>query len=205
MKYHKIHYTLSDGSLLAFKRFNLFSSPWDDDVDTTAPLDEVERIYTVKDVPGKYKDITKTSFGQAIRRRFCQSRMHIKVCIKVRVISLLEETNSGGTPDCISFEALRWGFLHVRYHAKCKPRGQHCFDAFVHYKCMDDESQNCKQASIDYKQYLHKLQNIKPANRYLPGIIRPAWFDILMESDHHKFKKLLYQELKHMYQKKCKL
>ena len=59
MKYHKIHYTLSDGSLLAFKRFNLFSSPWDDDVDTTAPLDEVERIYTVKDVPGKYKDITK--------------------------------------------------------------------------------------------------------------------------------------------------
>ena len=184
MKYHKIHYTLSDGSLLAFKRFNLFSSPWDDDVDTTAPLDEVERIYTVKDVPGKYKDITKTSFGQAIHRRFCRGRAHIKVCIKVRVISLLEETNSGGTPDCISFEALRWGFLHVRYHIECKPGGGlPTLDLFIHYKCMNNESENCRQGRNDFYGYLHGLKNVRPGRRFGVGF-RPEWFDILMDPNY---------------------
>ena len=34
------------------------------------------------------------------------------------------------------------------------------------------------------------MTNIKPANQYLPGIIRPAWFDILMGPDH-EFQKVI--------------
>ena len=47
---------------------------------------------------------------------------------------MLEETGNkenGIKPDCISFEALNWGFLHVRYHNQCAAKGQKIFDIFT--------------------------------------------------------------------------
>ena len=178
MKYHKIHYTLSDGSLLAYQRFHLFASPWDDDIDITAPMDEIERIFTVENVAGKYNDVTTTRYGDSIYNQYCKSRVHLSTCFKVRVIAL-EETamtkHGGGTPDCISFEALRWGFLHVRYHIECKPGGGFpTLDLFIHYKCMNNESENCRQGRNDFYGYLHGLKNVRPGRRFGVGF-RPEW------------------------------
>ena len=185
MNYHKLRQTISDGALLAMERFNLFASPWDDDVDTTVPLDEAERIFQVPDVPGKYTDISRSRPGLAIYHQYCRGSNHMNVCFKVRII-MLEETGNkenGIKPDCISFEALNWGFLHVRYHNQCAAKGQKIFDIFIHYKCLNDESTYCETASSDYYDYIAQLTSVKPGKRFGGGF-RPEWFDILVDVEH---------------------
>ncbi len=183
MHYHKLRYTISDGALLAVERFNLFASPWDDDIDTTVPLDEAERVFQVREVPGKYTDVSRSKAGVAIYRKYCRGIAHANVCFKVRIIRLEETAKNGGSPDCISFEALNWGFLHVRYHNGCEASGQKIFDIFIHYKCLNDESKNCQQASEDYYDYITQLTNVLPGKRFGGGF-RPEWFDILVDVEH---------------------
>ena len=40
----------------------------------------------------------------------------------------LEETvgPNGAPPDCVSFEALNWGFLHIRYHEAVRRMAKKC-------------------------------------------------------------------------------
>ena len=175
---------MSDGALLAITRFNIFASPWDDDVDVTCPLDIAEKIYRVPDVPGKYKDISKSEPALKIFRKYCRGKAHYNICFKIGVVALEETIRApGDPPDCISFEALNWGFLHIRYHEACEPFGQKMFDVFIHYKCLDSNSPHCERASIDYYDYLAQLTNVKPGQRFGGGF-RPEWFDILVDVEH---------------------
>jgi hypothetical protein len=103
MHYFELPYTISDGTLLAQHRFNLFASPWDDGIDITAPLDVAEKIFKIRNQKNRYTDISKEKAGIFIYHKYCRWRAHLNVCFKIRVIKL--EQNDG---DCLSFEALNW-------------------------------------------------------------------------------------------------
>jgi len=167
-----INYVFTDGSALALERFGLLSSPWDDDIDATIPLEEYYSLLWAPVNTKLYKDISLTSLGKQADKVICRSGNHKYRCHKLRLVEILETKQD----DCISIEALEWG-LQIRFHELCysiidtKQKVFHkpvkMMDIFMTHKCskFSANSFGCKQSEKRYARYIQRISNLR-TNEY---------------------------------------
>ena len=167
---NKIHVVFTDGSALALERFGLLASPWDDDVDVGyIELDvALELVSPNANIHPAYIDISSSSKGERARSHYCELEVHKKACVGFKLFQFAYEN----TNDCISFELLNWGFYQVRYHPRCKPKGEKTFDLWINYKCKNEESTKCKEASIIFESYIRNTKGLQKGERSKNGLKR---------------------------------
>jgi UDP-sugar transporter A1/2/3 len=165
---HKLPFVYSDGSAVAIERFGMLSSPWDDDIDMCMMMDEGISIFTMveRKLHPAYVDITETKNGTAAKAHFCGHKAHVKACVGFRMFLL------AGMNDCISFEALNWGFIQARYHPNCARGGSKVFDVWLNYKCRDGASKTCTNAQLAFKSYINSVKGLPKGKRTSNGLLR---------------------------------
>ena len=174
-KDHKLDLVFSDDSALAMERFDMIAAPWQKDVVAAMGYDDVASVFTMalKKVHPAYEDVTTSSKGQAAFRYHCQHESHKGVCSGFRVLSIV------GTNDCLSFEALTWGFAQVRYHPNCQKDGAKVMDVWMTHKCRQAETKACKTGAKTFKSYLDTLNKLKTGQKTKNGLSKDA-FGLLM-------------------------
>jgi hypothetical protein len=163
---HKIPFVYSDGSALAIERFDMLSSPWDDDIDMCMMLDEGVSIFTMSNdkLHPAYLDVSKSRKAQQVFENYCLHESHKHACVGFRMVLLI------GTDDCISFEALSWGFAQIRYHVGCGKSGIKVMDGWFDFECRDDKSKPCLQAKKNFKSYINQMRTLPAGKRTSNGL-----------------------------------
>ena len=80
-----------------------------------------------------------------------------------------------GTRNCISFEALSWGFIQTRFHVGCTVKSDKLFDIWVNYKCEKEGTKACKQGKKAYEQHIQKISSLKQGQKSEKGILKESF------------------------------
>lgn len=166
---NNISFVFNGGSALGIERFGLLLCPWDDDIDVGGvSLDAAMKLFTPKFiVDSHYEDISHTDEGQNAAVNHCEIAAHKGVCIGFKFYRIGN--------DCLSFEALNWGFLQSRYHYNCTKNGKKTMDIFLSNQCDDEETHLCQLSRNAFQWYIQKLNSGKKLSNGLTKAAVEFW------------------------------
>jgi solute carrier family 35 (UDP-sugar transporter), member A1/2/3 len=170
LEVHALRYTFVGESALAIGRFELLTSPWTNDINAGMMVDDAVSIFTMakKKVNPAYVDASDEVTGKASFTHYCQQKIHKDACVGFRFFKVV------GTPDCISFEALSWGFLQARFHMGCSTKSKKLFDVWLNYRCGKTGTKACKQGSKVFEKHVQKLAALKAGEKSDRGVLKEA-------------------------------